>query len=337
VIETRVGFSASRLMRPIFVSIASLLACMLMIFIDAELCADSGWAPPTPAQTEQPSEDLPELPEPTGPIPKWAERINYYRTMAGLKPIRVAPDVSAAAQAHVRYLITNFAAQMRTPDGLGEAAFAEDQSRPGYSREAATVAVNSQVAWGCGDNDVGRQIDRWLAGPFQRVAILNPSLRGAGFGEASANGCWAAALRLLDGVQTVGPYAAAVEFPPDGSAVALGYNPGESPDPLASCPGFPNGAGLPITLQLGRLIPVTLQSGTLTANGRPIGHCTFDAHTYRNPSPAGQEYGRWALRTTSAIVMVPATPLRAGDVYKVSFSVSGQKYSWSFQVREPNN
>ena len=300
----------------------------------AKVCADSGWAPPTPAPTEEPSEDLRELPEPVGPLPKWAERINYYRTMAGLNPIRVAADVSAAAEAHVRYLLTNFTAQMRTPAGIGDAAFGEDPSRPGYSREGAGVAANSQVAWGCGDSDVDRQIDRWLAGPFQRVEMLNPGLRGAGFAEVSANGCWAAALRLLSARQAVGPYAAAVEFPPDGSAVALAVNPGETPDPLTACPGFPDTAGLPITLQLGRLIPVVLESGTMTMNGRPIEHCTFDARTYRNPSAAGQEYGRWALRSNSAIVMVPAAPLHPGALYKVSLSVSGQKYSWSFQVRD---
>jgi hypothetical protein len=237
----------------------------------------------------------------------------------------------------VRYLMTNFTTQMSTPAGIGEAAFTEDRSLSGYSQEGAAVAPNSQVAWGCGDNDVDRQIDRWLAGPFQRVAMLNPALRGAGFGVASANGCWAAALRLLPALQPVGPYATAVEFPPDGSAVALAFNPGESPDPLASCPGFADKAGLPITLQLGHLIPINLQSESLTENGRPIENCTFDAQTYRNPSPAAQEYGRWALRSTSTIVMVPAAPLHAGNVYRVSLSVSGQKYSWSFQVRVPQN
>ena len=320
------------------VGIAWVLVFALTFFRTTAVSADSGWAPPTSAPTVEPSEETPELPEPAGPPPKWAERINYYRTLAGLKPIRVAPDVSAAAEAHVRYLMTNFTAQMRTPAGIGEAAFTEDRSRPGYSLAGAAVAANSQVAWGCGDGDVDGQIDRWLAGPFQRVAMLNPGLRGAGFGETSANGCWAAALRLLPpGSQAVGPYASAVEFPPDGSTVALSFNPGESPDPLASCPGFPEVAGLPITLQLGRLIPVTLQSGTLTADGRRIESCTFDAQTYRNPSPAGQENGRWALRSTSAIVMVPAAPLRAGEVYKVSLSVSVQQYSWSFQVRVPQN
>ena len=106
---------------------------------------------------------------------------------------------------------------------------------------------------------------------------------------------------------------------------------------MTACPGFPDIAGLPITLQLGRLIPVALDSGSLTMNGRPIEHCTFDAQTYRNPSSAGQQYGRWALRSNSTIVMVPAAPLRAGNLYKVSLSVGGQTYSWSFQVRQPQN
>ena len=319
------------------IAFARALTFTLTILVTATVRADSGWAPPTPAQPEEPAQDLPQLPETGGPLPKWAERINYYRTMAGLKPIRVAPDVTAAAEAHVRYLLNNFAARMRTPAGIGDAAFTEDPSRPGYSPEGAAVAANSQVAWGCGDTAIDRQIDRWVAGPFQRVAMLNPGLRGAGFGEASAHGCWAAALRLLPASQEVGPYAAAVEFPPDGSALSLSFNPGESPDPLTACPGFPETAGLPITLQLGRLIPVALESGSLTMNGHPVAHCTFDAQTYRNPSSAGQEYGRWALRSNSTIVMVPESPLRAGNLYEVSLSVGGQKYSWSFQVREPQN
>ena len=77
---------------------------------------------------------------------------------------------------------------------------------------------------------------------------------------------------------------------------------------------------------------MAIKSDTLKMNGEPIRHCIFDAQTYRNSSSSAQEYGRWALRNSSAIVMVPAAPLRGDATYKVEITVNGRAYAWQFSI-----
>ena len=277
--------------------------------------------------------DSPATDAPAGPSPEWVTRINYYRAMAHLAPIRDVPDLSANIEAHARYLMTNFAREIRADGYLGPAAFTEDPARSGYSRDGASVAANSQIAWGCGSLDTDRQIDRWTAGPFHRLAMLDPALRRGGFGEASGGGCWAAGLRLLPAHQKVGFFATPVEFPPDTSTVPLDFSGGEFPNPAAGCPGHGRQTGLPITLQLGHVVEVSLGSSSLMEGSRAIEHCAFAAEGYRNPDPDSQEYGRWELHNNGAVVMIPRAPLRPGVLYKVSITANGKPYTWSFQTK----
>src|SRR5581483_8172400 len=173
----------------------------------------------------------PRTPQPVRAL--WMQRLNYYRTMAGLEDVREDPHLSAAVDAHVRYLMTNFAEHLSAPGSLGADAFTEDASRPGYSSKGAEAAANSQIAWGCGVFDQAEQIDRWIAGPFHRIDMLDPDLKEVGFSEAQRSGCWIAALRLAAQPEGAVAYADAVRFPPAGSHVDISFAGGESPDPLA--------------------------------------------------------------------------------------------------------
>jgi hypothetical protein len=130
--------------------------------------------------------------------------------------------------------------------------------------------------------------------------------------------------------EEVKPFPHAIEFPPDGASVSLDWVAIESPDPLASCPGYERPAGLPITLELGRLLETKLSAHSLMEDGKPIEHCAFDAQSYMNQDPHAQEYGRWNLRSSSAVVMVPRAPLRHGSRYAVSITANGATYAWSF-------
>lgn len=262
------------------------------------------------------------------------ERINFYRWGAGLGPIRENPQLSAGAAAHARYLLLNFGEDIRSAKPMSAEAYEERPGKSGYSGNGATAARSLQLAWGCSSYDAGQQIDHWIEGPFHRLAMLDPFLTEAGFGEASSDGCWVATLRLPPPPEEVKPYALAIEFPPDGAAVSLDWIGLEAPDPLASCPGYERPVGLPITLQIGRLVDTKLSAHSLMEDGKPIEHCAFDAAGYRNQNAAGQEYGRWNLRASSAVVMIPRAPLRPGSRYSVSITANHKTYAWSFTIAE---
>ncbi|MBF6569017.1 MAG: FHA domain-containing protein [Candidatus Binataceae bacterium] len=260
----------------------------------------------------------------------WLARINRYRTMAGLGPVHELPAVSAAAQAHSGYLLANFADKIRSAEPLGDDGHEEQPGRKNYSAAGAAIAPNSQLAWGCGEYDPNGLIDQWIAGPFHRLPMLDPLLAGAGFGEASANGCWSAAMLLKPPGELPSRLDQPIEFPPDGGAVPIDWSDVEFPDPLISCPGYQMPVGLPITLQLGRLFDVQLTDHSLTEDGVAIEHCAFDAREYRNPVHAAQEYGRWVLRSSGAVVLIPRVPLKAGKRYRVSITAHGKTYVWTF-------
>jgi uncharacterized protein YkwD len=264
----------------------------------------------------------------------WLERINFFRSGAGLEPIHENPELSAAAAAHARYLLLNFVEDIRSAKPMSADAYEESPVKSGYSAKGATAAPDLQLAWGCSSFEPGQQIDHWIEGPFHRLAMLDPFLTEAGFGEASRDGCWVATLRLPPPPEEVKPYARAVEFPPAGAAIALDWIGLESPDPLASCPGFERPVGLPITLQIGRLADTNLTAHSLMEDGKPIEHCAFDAPSYRNPNATAQEYGRWNLRNATAVVIVPRSPLRPGSHYTVSITANNRTYAWSFTVVE---
>jgi uncharacterized protein YkwD len=264
----------------------------------------------------------------------WLGRINFYRSGLGLDPIRDDSQSSAGAMAHARYLLLNFGEDIRSAKPMGAEAYEEKPGNSGYSANGAAAAPNLQLAWGCSSYAADLQIDHWIEGPFHRLAMLDPFSRRAGFGEASGDGCRVATLRLPPPPEEVKPYARAVEFPPDGAAVALDWTGPEAPDPLESCPGYERPVGLPVTLQIGGLVDTKLSTHSLTEDGKPIEHCAFDARSYRNQNATAQEYGRWNLRNAGAVVIVPRAPLQPGSRYSVSITARGQTYAWSFTVVE---
>ena len=258
-------------------------------------------------------------------------KINSYRTQTKLTPLAEDVSTSSAAGAHSRYLLLNFLEPIRKADALSNDAHREDPQLPGFTKAGAAIAANSQLGWGCNTGEVGLQIDNWIAGPFHRLDLLDPNLASAGFGEAMRDGCWAAALRLNVASDALKPYATAVEFPTDGSVLALRWIGVESPDPLASCRGYGRPVGFPITLQLGRLANTRLVKESLLENGQPVSHCAFDSHTYTNPIGAEQEWGRWSLRNSGGVIIVPRLPLVAGALYAVSITTQNRTYDWSFR------
>jgi uncharacterized protein YkwD len=265
-------------------------------------------------------------------LTNWRDRINFYRSSNGLNPIRENPQLSAGAAAHAHYLLLNFIENIRSAKPMGSDAYIETEGKPGYTTIGAAAAGNLQLAWGCSTYDVGQQIDRWIEGPFHRIAMLDPRLSEAGYGEASSEGCWVVSLRLPSAPDETRRYPRAIEFPSDSSSVALDWVGLETPDPLASCPGYERPVGLPITLQIGELVDTNLTAHSLTENGKPIESCAFDASIYKSPNGGAEKLGRLNLRDAGAVVIIPRATLVPGSRYSVSISANGQRYSWNFTI-----
>jgi pSer/pThr/pTyr-binding forkhead associated (FHA) protein len=259
----------------------------------------------------------------------WLTRLNHFRAMTQLGLLQEDPAISAAAQAHSEYLVANYADRISDGESLGDAGHEESRGEKGYSPAGAAIAPNAQLAWGCGPYESNGQIDQWIAGPFHRLPMLDPFLIQVGFGEAADNGCWVAALRLAAPDEHPARYAKAIEFPPDGVPVPINWSGIEFPSPLASCPGYEMPVGLPITLQLGRFCDAQLTAHSLSVDGAVIDSCAFDARGYRNPDAGAQEYGRWEMRSSGAVVLIPRAPLVPGKSYSVSITAHGRIYAWT--------
>ncbi|HUN58895.1 MAG TPA: CAP domain-containing protein, partial [Candidatus Binataceae bacterium] len=272
----------------------------------------------------------------------WLKPLNYYRQMAGLAPVTPDQVLAAGDVAHARYLVKTDADAIRA-GSIGAEAHTEDPSSPWYSRAGQVAAQGSDVE--AGANPYGKPwltpeaaVSGWISTPFHRLAILNPLLRGAGYGQFCDGGSCAAALNLLTDMKPVPPatqmLAKPIMFPPDGSILPLKSWEDEWPDPLTSCPGYTAPSGLGITLQLGLTLETNLSQYKLTrgdGSQSAVEACGFGSDSYVNPDAATQERGRHILVNLGAVVVVPREPLEPGR-YTVALTVNDQPYRWSFTI-----
>lgn len=260
--------------------------------------------------------------------PPWLQRVNAYRRLASLPPVRENTAWRDGLLKHARYMVKN--------DLI---AHAEDPANRWFTPEGDQAARSSILMY---HGDVTTSdlfaIDFWMQGPFHGIRIIDPALgqvEFAAYREADGGFQMAAALDVIRGL---GPIPPAVTFPlawPSGrTPVPLrSYTGGETPDPLSACPGYTSPSGLPLILQLG---PGDLTPGvtghSLRQGRRAVEHCVYDETSYRNPDPALQQLGRDVLDASDAIVLVPREPLIPGARYRVSITADGRTHVWSFRV-----
>lgn len=279
--------------------------------------------------------------EDAGPRP-WLDALNRYRTMAGVAAVRSNSDLSSGAALHSRFIASNYSDQIRQGVDLGATMHHEDPSQPGFTAAGAAAGLAGDVdeMWdpGATHHDAWA-IDNWMLGPFHRLSLLDPRLRGVGYGDYCAAGVCVATLNVHSDLAPLAPSPTAsdapVEYPPDGSSIKGVDLTAEWPDPLTSCPGYTSPAGLPITLQLGPHVTPVIASYALTRGGDPptaVEVCGIDATSYANPDAATQSVAREALREYGAIIIVPRRSLLPGR-YTMTLAASGQDYRWSFTVK----
>jgi uncharacterized protein YkwD len=285
------------------------------------------------------------------------EVFNSYRTMAKLSPIKEDATLSDGDRDHARYLVKNYGQQIKHNENLGVNFHLEDTNRPAYTYAGFIAGRASDVVIWRGEETpqaAERSIDGWFVAPFHRFPLLSTHLDEAGYGEYCEAGACAAALNITSGgvspslayhrrVVASGSFTGqeygstvldtAIQFPPDGSTVRSGQFDGhEWPDPLTSCAGYSPPTGLPITVQLGSWVKATVSAFSVTANGAPIPTCGIDGSNYTNPEARTQEIARNGLLEFGAVILIPRTPLPIGSTCKVSATINGRQYNWSFKV-----
>lgn len=282
------------------------------------------------------------------------DALNNYRAMAHLGPIDNLPALAAGDRSHSVYLVENYGEAIKNDQNLGINFHMEDSNRPGFSYAGFVAGKQSDVVtWKGGETptDASKAVAGWLTAPFHRFSLLSPQLRQAGYGEYCHAGACAAALDTSSGTRmsayrrlaTTGGFTdqdfsttafdAPVEFPPDGSTFPLRmFDDHEWPDPLTSCPGYGQPTGFPVSVQIGTWVKTSLSAYSITAHGKGLEVCGIDSEHYGNPDMLTQRDARDDLRFFGAVILIPRYPLAPGTTYRVSATINGQSYQWSFKL-----
>jgi hypothetical protein len=264
--------------------------------------------------------------------PRWLTLINHYRGEAEQHLVSANPILSDGDTKHSRYLVKNYSMVWKSGGTLGAAGHDEALDLPWSSPEGKKATQHSNIYFGCGPFKPDASVEWFMSAPFHRLQILSPNLLAVGYGSyVDKEGCWATSLALELGAEP--PHRrSAIEFPADHTTTALRSVSGEWPDPLASCPGYIQPSGLPITLQLGWGTNPVISNESILRDGKSVEHCVFSGSNYRNPDPSIQGWGRTTLNSFGAITLIPREPLVSGASYTVSITTGERTYQWSFTV-----
>lgn len=255
----------------------------------------------------------------------WLDRVNLYRSQAGLDPVRERDDLSADALSHSRYLVIN-----------GVVAHDQDLSLPGSSQAGHDAGMRSNV-YGTTASSVAdvTAVDGWVTGPFHAVGFLTPSLREVGYGAWRDPDA-----RLIRMAATLDIYGGerdwsrtvdkAYAWPGNGSVVPVNRHITEWPSPRSHCPGHD---GLPV-LAFFEQAP-SVSSATFTRGDEELEFCVFDGSDYRSDDSAAQQTGRAILSSTNTVVVMGKEPLTPGGRYCFSVRSRGESVQSCFRV-DPN-
>jgi uncharacterized protein YkwD len=248
--------------------------------------------PVTPTTPPPPSLALPEDP---------IERVNAYRTLAGVSLIAEDAAFSDGAQKHALYMAANRIL-----------VYTEDPAKLYYTVEGYDAASQSNLWFG---NGVGMwepwaPIDAWMESPFHRLWILHPQAAWMGYGfaedDSGRGGATAAALRVFGGWDTDIPYSLPLKYPAD--------NQEDIP---------PTRYGVSLQFPPFTSNPTFTSVSWVDEGGNPVAYESFDPES----SPYMRDYG-------NAIFLYPDDNLAPGTTYTVHMqgSYNGETFDieWSF-------
>ncbi len=248
--------------------------------------------PVTPTTPPPPSLALPDDP---------LERVNAYRTLAGVSLIAEDAAFSDGAQKHALYMAANRIL-----------VYTEDPAKLYYTVEGYDAASQSNLWFG---NGVGMwepwaPIDAWMESPFHRLWILHPQAAWMGYGfaedDSGRGGATAAALRVFGGWDTDIPFTLPLKYPAD--------NQEDVP---------PTRYGVSLQFPPFTSNPTFTSVSWVDEGGNPVAYESFDPES----SPYMRDYG-------NAIFLYPDNNLAPGTTYTVHMqgSYNGETFDieWSF-------
>lgn len=247
-------------------------------------------------------------------------RVNYHRALAGVEPLSLQSQISAAAQAHASYLNAN-----------NYAGHDESSSLPGYTGQWAWdrmtyqgynyIAAGEVISFG---KDAQAGVDALITAIYHRFALLDPGYTETGIGDAAHpvyKKCQVINLGRPSG--TAAATNTVSIYPANGQTeVPISFDSdSESPDPMPTL-GL---VGYPVSIQFSSEQSVTLGSFTLSKNGQSLVTTTL-------LSPATDSHIQQSNKKNFSLI--PNSLLEADTVYQAAFSatVQGQPYNatWSF-------
>jgi hypothetical protein len=262
----------------------------------------------------------------------WLETVNAWRGASDLPPVTEDTSFSAGDLKHSTYIVeTDDFGHDEDPGAIPP----DPPTNPWYSDEGNAAGQAGILAATSDATRTDRRfIEQWIKAPFHSAGFLDPMLVTSGFGayrNAAATPYPAAAtLDVTRGRTGAAPTTATV-FPGDDSTLPVAeqaYHGGESPDPLAPCPGYTPATGPVNTgIPLFALLPSAPTAATLVAtvtrdNNVPVESCAYDETSYTNPVPDDQTLGQQVLASRHQVIVVPKDPLVQGSEYSVSISVT---------------
>ena len=235
--------------------------------------------------------------------------VNHYRQLAGLTPVKLDQQLSAACMEHANYMVQN-----RGTDAMaGLNAHNQRPSLPGASAAGAACAKTADLFPRV--SDLGVAIDGWMAGMYHRRPMLDPQLERIGVGYARLpDGMLTAALRFENATRRHGNWP--VAYPADKQTdVPLDYG-AEYPNPI---PNHGTG-GYPITLQFPPFDKVTDVTAKLTdVKGNSVEFFLSDPE---HPATSFGQYG--------VICLIAKPSLQAQNAYNVRIAATwnGKPGTW---------
>lgn len=243
------------------------------------------------------------LPQPGPEELRALQRVNFYRTAAGVDPVVYEPALAAAALGHARYLVAN-------PDGIasdphGETDAAAQFTGATHQDRAYYFGYGGPVSEVINFTDRAEDaVDSWMHTLYHRIPLLRPGMRSLGYGLASGHENLVNVLELgrTDAVRdtVIYPYAGQTDVP-------VGWDGAESPDPMALYPGASKPVGETITLTFGGTVRrLNLTGGKLTGPDGAVPVMTFE--------PENDTH----LKDT--VALIPRAPLVPGTTYSVELA-----------------
>lgn len=247
-------------------------------------------------------------------------RINHYRLLAGVPPLRLNTALQLAAQHHAQYVWLNAddtAAWMYGPHGevLGKPGFTGATAGERVAAAGYLDGYNGEVM--AFYDDAERSVDELMQTVFHRINILTASHRYLGYGHGHTSSASADVFDFgRDGVTLEAPPHVIVYPVAEQVDVPL-YGGSELPSPASAATN--SSIGFPITLQSGAGNAVHVRSAALWD--------TQGSVVTSLPNPEGcAPLGCYALIPRAPLL--PATRYTAhvaGDVDRVGFDLT-----WSF-------